>query len=580
MSFSDRTKAIEKRRKELERTAEKENPGMRAEVAEMFTGKSYVLFLYTYLKDVRLVFAPPQSIGNFGGEVDNWEWPRHTGDFSFMRAYVAPDGSSAEYSPNNIPFTPKRFVQVNPKGVDENDLVFLLGYPGRTIRHKTFSFLKYEQEIRLPMIVESYASQIATMEQQGAKDRGVAIKHASRMKSLANVEKRSRGQLLGLSKSDILAKKKKEEEQMQAFIESDPDRKTKYGKILSEIDAVYDEMKRATPFEIQLRELRTACRILHFAFTLYDASVERLKEDLDREVPYMDRNFDQTTKQLLLDVQDFDLATDRILLQAALQSLRKHSDAKSVAALHPWLEGGSLLEQRIDSLFSQTKLAQPDFVKACLSKSPEELAKLNDSAIDFIVKLYPLYVAQRESDKQRDGKLNPLYGLLVDVKQSFLSASFIPDANSTLRMTFGHVRGYSPRDALYKAPITTLKGVIEKTTEVDPFLSPKPLLDLYAKGERSPWEHPRLHQIPVAILYDADTTGGNSGSPVFNAAGELIGVNFDRTFEATINDFAWNKDYSRSIGVDIRYVLWVTGSVYKGTHLLQEMGVSAPSPVK
>jgi len=205
MSFLERTKAIDKRRKELEVAAEKENPGLRAEVAEMFAGKTYVLFLYTYLKDVRLVFAPPASVGNFGGEVDNWEWPRHTGDFSFMRAYTAPDGSSATFSKNNIPYQPKRFIQVAPEGVDENDAVFLLGYPGRTARHKTASFLQFEHDIRLPLTVDLYNWQIQEMETAGANDRTVAIKHASRMKSLANVEKRSRGQLLGLRRAGIVA---------------------------------------------------------------------------------------------------------------------------------------------------------------------------------------------------------------------------------------------------------------------------------------------------------------------------------------------------------------------------------------
>ncbi len=164
MSFLERTKAIERRRKELEKEAESKHSGMRAEVAEMFAGKTYVLFLYTYLKDVRLVFAPPASVGNFGGEVDNWEWPRHTGDFSFMRAYTAPDGSSADYSPNNVPYKPKRFIQVAPGGADEGDFVFILGYPGRTSRHKTASFLNYEEQIRLPYIASLYAWQIAQLE--------------------------------------------------------------------------------------------------------------------------------------------------------------------------------------------------------------------------------------------------------------------------------------------------------------------------------------------------------------------------------------------------------------------------------
>ena len=199
MTYTERTKAIEQRQKELEKAAEQQNSGQRAEVAEMFAGKTYVLFLYTYIQDVRLVFAPPASVGNFGGEIDNWEWPRHTGDFSFMRAYVAPDGSTAKYSADNVPYKPKRFLQVEPKGVDEGDYVMLIGYPGRTARHKTASFLRYEQEVRLPYVVDLYQWQIEQMQQAGKSDRAIALKLSSRMKGLANVRKRSRGQLKDLS---------------------------------------------------------------------------------------------------------------------------------------------------------------------------------------------------------------------------------------------------------------------------------------------------------------------------------------------------------------------------------------------
>ncbi|MFT5304069.1 MAG: hypothetical protein ACI814_004893, partial [Mariniblastus sp.] len=240
-SFVDRTKAINRQRKELEKQAELKYPGKRAEVAEMFTGKTYVLFLYTYIKDVRLVFAPPSSIGNFGGAVDNWEWPRHTGDFSFMRAYVAPDGSSADYSPDNVPYQPKRFIQVAPGGANESDFVMLLGYPGRTARHKTASFLRYEQDVRLPYIVELYRRQIATLESAGANDRAVALKLTSRIQSLANTEKRSRGQLKGLVRADIVAKRAAQEVGLQSFIEKDPERKSKYGKLLKQIDQVYQD---------------------------------------------------------------------------------------------------------------------------------------------------------------------------------------------------------------------------------------------------------------------------------------------------------------------------------------------------
>ena len=213
------------------------------------------------------------------------------------------------------------------------------------------------------------------------------------------------------------------------------------------------------------------------------------------------------------------------------------------------------------------------FVEECLQQSPLELQHTDDPLLKLIVELHPAYLNLRDTEKARDGHLGQLYGLLTEVKQQFLSTSFVPDGNSTLRFTYGRVRSYSPADAVIRTPLSTLRGVVEKTTGVKPFVTPEAILRKYEAGEFGRFVHPRLGQVPVAILYDTDTASGNSGSPVLNSKGHLVGVNFDRCFEATINNFAWNSDYSRSIGVDIRYVLWITEMVYDARHLLQEMGV-------
>ena len=579
MPFLERTKAIDKRRKELEKEAEQKNSGLRAEVAEMFPGKTYVLFLYTYLKDVRLVFAPPISIGAFGGETDNWEWPRHTGDFSFMRAYTAPNGSAAEYSPENIPFKPKRPIQVNAKGVNEEDFVFILGYPGRTVRQKTASFFRYEQSIRLPIVAELYAWQIAEMEKAGAADRTVAIKHSSRSKSLANVEKRSRGQVLGLKRTDLVAKRVDEETKLKQFLNSKPELKEKYSNLFREIDSVYAEMSANGPMELNFKELRTACRTLSFAFTLYDAAIERQKEDLDREAPYMERNLSLTMQQLKLDVGDLDRNTDVAMVNGMIERLHNLKANQSIPELKVLLgdtdDSRKSAQTALKTSILNTKLGDVAFIDECSKKTPAELEKVQDGVLQVMIKLYPAYRKLRDLDKERDGKLNQLYGSLVEVKQAFEPTTFVPDANATLRITYGRVRGYSPADAVQRTPISTLDGVLEKTTGAEPYVSPKKLLDTAASKDFGPFVHPKLGKVPVAILYDTDTTGGNSGSPVLNANAELVAVNFDRTFEATINDFAWNASYSRSIGVDIRYVLWVTGRVYGANHLLEEMGVAS-----
>jgi hypothetical protein len=490
-----------------------------------------------------------------------------------MRAYTAPDGSSATYAKENIPYRPKRFIQVDPEGVQEDDKVFLLGYPGKTARHKSASFLKFERDVRLPLIVELYNWQIALMTEAGREDRAVEIKHASRIRSLANVEKRSRGQLKGLVKADIVRTRSEQESKLQSFIDSEAERKAKFGKLLREIDATYAEIAAAAPFEINLDQLRSTSRAVANGFTIYDAAVERQKTDLDREPDYMDRNWTQTVQKLITSMADYYAPTEKKLLTGMLQRLSKLPESHSIGALASLIEDPSEIEIQANRLIEQSSLGDRTFVESCLEKTPDELAKLNDGLLQWVIQLYPTFLKLRESDKSRDGRLSQLYGSLIEVKQQYLATDFIPDANGTLRFTSGSIRGYSPEDAIVKKPITTFAGVLEKTTGVEPFVTPKAVLEKYHAGDFGSFRNEMIGDVPVAILYDTDTTGGNSGSPVFNARGELVGVNFDRCFEATINDFAWDSSYSRSIGVDIRYVLWITGVVYGADSLLKEMGV-------
>lgn len=570
MSFLERTKAIERRRKELESAAEKDNPGLRAEVAEMFAGKTYVLFLYTYLKDVRLVFAPPQSVGNFGGEVDNWMWPRHTGDFSFMRAYVAPDGSSKTYDETNVPYEPKRFIQVEPAGVQEEDAVFLLGYPGRTARHKTGSFLRYEEQVRLPMTVDLYNWQIDVMTAAGENDRSVEILLATRIRSLANVEKRSRGQLKGLKRASIAAGRAAEEAKLQAFIYADAARTLKYGDVLGKIDSVYAQQAKTARRDMLTTQLTRACKALELAYFSYDYAKQRELPDVERETAYTDRNIEQSIEKAKNSIRDYHLETDVELLTGLLLRLKSELGSGGSGPLSSMLAAP---QQAAKRLLSASKMSDEAFLVECLARSATELDTLADPAMQLVVKLYGELDSIREAGKQRDGELGQLYGDLIDVKQEFLATNFVPDANGTLRFTCGYVRRYSPEDAVVKLPISTLGGVIDKTTGQSPFDTPDIVLEKYKQRDFGPFLNAELNDVPVAILYNTDTTGGNSGSPIFNAGGKLVGVNFDRCFEATINDFAWDESYSRSIGVDIRYVLWITGYVYEAKHLLVEMGV-------
>ncbi len=576
MEFGERTKAVERKMKEIVAEAERKNPGKRAEVAEMFSGKTYVLFMYTYLKDIRLVYVPPRSIGNFGGEVDNWMWPRHTGDFSFLRAYVAPDGIPAEYSKENIPYHPKKYLQINPKGADEGDFVFLLGYPGSTYRHRTSHFLAYEEEIRMPWVADWYAWQISVMEKMGEKDRAIALKHLSRIRGLSNTMKNYRGKLLGMKRIRLVDLKREEEKELQRFILADEERKTKYEDILEKIADIYKDIRHRAEYELILNYLRRSVDMISFGYTVYEASIERKKEDLERDSAYMDRNFTRTKQRLELSLRNYYEPTDKIIFKELLMRAARLPEEYRIPALETIFEGEDL-DKRIDNFiseaYSHSRLSQKDIMMTALQKSTSELEEMHDPFIKLAAALYPTFQKLNEIQDARAGELAELSALLIDVKKEFLQQDFVPDANRTLRLTFGRIRGYYPRDAVFYKPITTLDGVVEKTTGMEPFDTPVELIELHKSKDFGQFLHPQLKSVPVCILYDADTTGGNSGSPVLNAKGELVGVNFDRAYEATINDYRWNKDYSRSIAVDIRYVLWIMQKYGKVDDLLREMDV-------
>ena len=569
MDYLARTKAIEKQSRLLEQAAEAANPGLRAEVAEMFVGETYGLFLYIYLRDVRLVFAPPASVGNFGGETDNWHWPRHTGDFSFMRVYTAPNGEAADYSPDNVPYRPKRHLHVRSEGVDEGDTVMLLGYPGRTARHNTSDYLLMQRDVTLPSIVQSYQWQISLMEEAGRNDREIALKHSSRIKSLANVEKRSRGQLKGLRQAGIIERRQAEEKALQEFIEADNATQSMFGSLIPQIKLVYEEIRDNAELERAELDLVEACRTLSLAFGVYDAANQRLKPDVEREPSFTERNFDQTIQQWKLTRKDLDSKTDAKILAHLLERWRM----AQVDAIVQQTTVDGLWGLPLETWPDSNNWERPEYLEEMLRMTVEALERSADPAMRWVVKRYPKLMEISESNKRRQGQLSALYGDLIRVKKMFLATQFVPDANGTLRLTSGTVKGFSPEDAVYKAPLTTLRGLLQKTTNEEPFVSPLEVLENIQAGERGGFESASLEDVPVNLLYDTDTTGGNSGSPIMDASGRLVGVNFDRAFEATINDFAWSPDYSRSIGVDIRYILWITGTVYKAEHLLREMEV-------
>ncbi len=576
MDVAERSKAIDKRMNELAEEAEKTHPGKRASVSEMFPGRSYVLFIYAYFRDVRLVYVPPRSVGEFGGENDNWIWPRHTGDFSFLRLYVGPDGSPAAYAPENVPYKPKKYLKVQPKGVDEGDFVFILGYPGRTYRHRTSHYLAYEEQYRMPYVANLYEWQIGVMEDMGRDDRALAIKFDSRIKGLANVMKNYRGKLQGMRRLHLVDKKRQEEQRLQAFIDADPSRKTTYGTVLQEIGGVYDEITAHAESDVVLSYLGSSSFLLGAATTLVTAADELAKPDVERMGAYMEKNYQRTKESLVRRLGDYYEPTDKIFLREFLLQAASLPTDQRIDAVDAIVNEGpkeQAVDTWIENAYRTTVFSNSERLAAALDDPTAAVKDLDDPFVRLAQGLKKDISALRDRRDRQDGALNRLYGLLVDVTEQWKKTAFIPDANSTLRLTYGYIKGYSPADATFYSPITTLSGVVEKTTGEEPFNTPEKILGLAEQKDYGQFVHPRLGDVPVALLYNLDTTGGNSGSPLINAWGELVGVNFDRAWEATINDYAWSESYSRSIAVDVRYVLWVTQKFGGADFLFDEMGI-------
>jgi hypothetical protein len=571
MELSERIKAINKKKKEILVRVEKDYPGKRAEISEMFIGKTYLLFIYTRLRDIRLVYVPPVSIGEFGGENDNWIWPRHTGDFSFVRAYVAPDGSPADYSEENIPYQPKIYFQVAAEGVNEEDFVFIMGYPGRTYRHRTSYFMTYEQNVRLPYLATEYKKAIRIMEDFSSKSTEIAIKLASPLKSLSNRMKNYRGKISGMKRIGLVNRRRSLEETMVQYFSGD-DRGKILGHVLKEIDYVYKEKELWATSNYLISNILRLSTPLKNANTVYQAAQNKAKADIERESAYMDRNIEHTQRKLFLGLKSFYAPAEKEILSGLLQQVKELEGEQKIVAFEEAIHDGKI-NKFIDDLYNNTQFADEKFVKKVFTYSSDQLEKIDDPALTVIINLDPRLQENKERSRKQSGSLNKLHPKLYDLKYQFNKSAFIPDANSTFRLTYGYIRGYRPRDAVYCFPITTFRGVIEKTTGIAPFITPPALINLYQKREFGQFYNKELNDIPVAILYNMDTTGGNSGSPVLNNKGHLVGVNFDRAWEATINDYAWNESYSRSIAVDIRYVLWITQKFAGAEYLLEEMNI-------
>ncbi|GHE30730.1 S46 family peptidase [Sphingobacterium griseoflavum] len=572
----ERINTINRKRAEIAQKAEAKDPTIKAEVSEMFIGKTYVLFRYKTIEDVRLVYVPRQDIGEFGGETDNWVWPRHTGDFSFLRAYVASDGSAAKFSTQNVPYKPKKHLKINPQGVHENDFVFILGYPGRTFRHRPAQYIAYQEKFLLPYTSNLYDFQNQQMLKAGKEQVSTELALATRVKRNANVLKNYRGKLKGLQNIDLITQKRMEDEQLAQFILSKPDLKDKYGSLMADIDKHYQSVFETAEKELWFNNLYSSTSLLRVASALNNFKAAILKQNgVKAQEEFFALNKREVQRHLDAIYASYDQSVDSAIASRMFSDAYSFTDANNLAffSKRNFSSANNAASFMADAI-ENTKMNDKGTLYGSVMKDVQTFKNYQDELLSVQKELDTELTAFNEEQKRREGILNRLMGDYVAVKEKYQAKNFIPDANSTLRLTFGNIKGYSPVDATYMKPFTTIKGLIEKgNSGLEEFAYPESIKTAWLAKNFGAYAKKDLNDVPVNILYNMDTTGGNSGSPIMNAYGELVGVNFDRSYDATINDFAWNEDYSRSIGVDIRYVLWIADKIDNAQFILKEMGI-------
>jgi hypothetical protein len=584
----ERYELIERRLKE--RIAACEKGGQRCNVASFFAGLKYFEIAQIEIKDVRLVYAPADGIGVFGGETDNWRWPRHTGDWSFLRAYVGKDGKPAVFSKDNVPFKPKHWLKVSTEGSKPGDLVFVAGYPGRTQRHQTYAQVKETTEWSMPRSIRLAQEQLAMLDQLSKQDKALALKVAGRVQGLNNTLTNQKGMLEGLVKGGSLAMKQAREKELEAWIDGDPVRQKKYGDLLPALRALQAESEKTREQTATLTTLTTASTYLGAAQTVYRLAVERPKADMDREAGFQERDWPRIRDGQERMQRTMDATADRALLRwalglaAALPAQQRILAVDQAAGLRPAMpkaDADKAIDALLQRLFAGTKLADRDFRLSLIDKSTADLLATKDPFILLAAAMEPLAEANRESAKSRGGaqtRLMPRYMEALLAKAGGLVA---PDANSTLRVTYGQVKGVDAKDGLYYKPQTTLAGITEKHTGEGDFDAPKVQLDAIKalrSGKKTPYIDSSLRDVPVNFLSTVDTTGGNSGSPTLNGKGELVGLLFDGTYESVASNFLFDPTTTRSIHVDSRYMLWNMAEVDGAINLLQEMSIPDSLP--
>jgi Peptidase S46 len=571
----------EKRVKALQSECEKGRTGIRCEVRRFFRDAMYVLIESLEIRDIRLVYVPARSVGNYGGEIDNWAWPRHTGDFSFYRAYVGKDGAPADYSPDNVPFKPAHHLTVTAAGLKAHDFVMVTGYPGTTNRVSLASEVRNDVEWTYPYFIALAKERYAIAEQHLKSSGETAIKAAVMKQGVQNGLEKVSGVLAGLTKGDLLQRKDALDAKVKEWA-AQPG-KEEYKAAIEKLESLLAAQRRTARADFDRTQVLNGSRLLASALQAVRLADERTKPDAERRSGYQERDM----PRLLGAQKQFNRQYDRVLDRAVFRLMLVRA-LQLPEAERPWLalllnakKGAKLDEAAIDATlegwYKGTKLEDEAVRIPLVAKgTAAELKASKDPFVAAAQRIWPTVKAEEKRTDGVQGELMVLGNKYADAMRAALDGFLAPDANGTLRITYGTVKSFKPESTVEADwPFTTAAQILGKDKGTSPFDAPKSLLDAIKAKNYGPYADAALGgELAVDFLSDLDITGGNSGSPALNHKGELVGLAFDGTIEGVASDVVFDGATTRSISVDARYMLWVMDAIDKADHLITEMGLT------
>ena len=564
MTEDQRVAIVKKNSKAIIAEATAAGNGLRATVEALYYGNQYFLFVYRQYNDVRLVGAPPSAIGKFGGDTDNWVWPRHTGDFSMFRIYADKNNNPAEHSKDNVPYQPKTFFRISTKGVKEGDFTFIYGFPGRTQEYLHSEGVRYIEETGDPHKIHLRTLRLDIMNKYQSQSQKVRIQYSSKHANVANAWKKWQGEVKGIKKMKTVQKKQEFEAEFKRWSAGG-----EFDGVVEKLESLYAQLEPYTYAADYYNETIRAVEIANLAMSIAKLYIVG-HEDLV--------NFDSKKAEKIMNgfYKDYYMPIDKECFIALMNEYHKNmpDEYKPQYYKDKFAEFGSI-EAWAEFMFSNSIFADPQ--KAAALTAEDMQTVISDPATEFMSEFYKWYtseilpVAQKLNQDLQLAYRDYMRGQMVYCRTQRVPKSFYPDANLTLRVAYGHIKGYSPADGTYYSPSSTIKGIMEKDNpEIFDYNIPQRLRDIYAQKDYGRWAD-TSGEVPVCFIATNHTTGGNSGSPVINANGDLIGLNFDRVWEGTMSDIVFDPEICRNISLDIRYVLFTIDKVADADHLLDEM---------